>query len=68
MTVVYLALAAVVAIIFPYPGRLTRWKPFAVGVSLPSVISGAASALQGYSLSLRGGGTDEGILGLIAFF
>jgi hypothetical protein len=68
VSILYLGLAAVVAAIFPYPGKPTPWKAFVVGTALPVIISTAASFAQGTTVVPRGQSIEGTLLDLIAFF
>lgn len=57
----YIVLAATVAMIYPFGRGVSSWKAFAVGVTLPLVISGLASLQRGVVIAPRGD-TIEGTL------
>ena len=65
-SILYMTLAAFVAVILPYKGGATRWKAFAVGVALPLVISTAASFVNETPVSPRGLALPGSLLDLLA--
>ncbi len=67
-TLLYLGLAAIVASIYPYKGRGTRWKAMAVGFSLPIVLASLATALRGNLVSPRGTSLSGTLLDMMSLF
>lgn len=66
-TLLYLALAAALAVVFPFKGRPTPYKAFALGVALPLVIA-ALAALSRNPMSVPRGGPIPGeFLDLLSF-
>lgn len=57
----YIVLATTVAMIYPFGRNGRSWKAFALGVTLPLVISGLASLQRGVVIAPRGE-TIEGTL------
>ena len=53
-TVLYVALAAVVAAIYPYRREPHAWKAFGLGVALPVVISALATVSRSQILVAKG--------------
>jgi hypothetical protein len=53
-TVLYVGLAMAVAMIYPFKKTDQSWKAFALGVTLPIVISGLASLQRGIIIEPRG--------------
>jgi len=62
----YVILAALVSSIYPYKGRVTAWKAFLVGATLPIVVSAAASVARPASVSTRGLPLPGTLLDLLA--
>ena len=62
----YVLLAATVAMIYPFGRDRRSWKAFALGVSLPIVISGLASFQHGLVVAPRGHTIAGTFLDLIA--
>jgi hypothetical protein len=59
VTFIYMVLAAIVAVIFPYPNPRTLWKAFAVGAALPLIIAGLASAVPNQRIEPLGPGIQQ---------
>jgi len=67
-TLIYVALAAVVACIIPYKGVRTGWKAFGTGIALPIVLSGAASFARDPVISPRGETLPGTMIDLLSLF
>jgi peptidoglycan/LPS O-acetylase OafA/YrhL len=67
-TALYMALAGVVATIFPYRGRATSWKAFVVGVSLPLIVSAVVSTQRPAMVSPRGFPVPGELIDLLSMF
>lgn len=68
-TALYVVLAAIVAAIFPYPGRKSSWKGFCTGFGLPVVLSGILALQRDPILVPKGGATLAGtLLDLMSLF
>jgi len=66
-TLLYVGLAAALAIVFPYKGRPSPYKAFALGVALPLVIAGLATVTKAPTVVPRGVPIPGELLDLIAF-
>lgn len=65
-TVLYLGLAAALALVFPYRGRPSPYKAFAVGVALPLIVAALASVSRPTPVVPRGVVLPGEFLDLIA--
>jgi hypothetical protein len=65
---IYLLLAAVIAPIFPYRGKPTEWKAFALGVTLPIVVAGLLSTQRQELIAPRGISIPGTLLDLMSLF
>jgi len=61
-TAIYMALAAAVAIIFPYKGKKEPWKAFAVGVALTPLIAALLAVHPDQHITTRGAEALQGTL------
>jgi hypothetical protein len=61
-TLLYVGLAAVVSMIFPYRGQSSPWKAFSVGFCLPVILSGLLSIQRDPLLTPKGGAKIPGTL------
>ena len=70
VSVLYTALAATIAIIYPYSRPPRPWSPFTVGVALPTIVSGIAIVFRDKIIVPRAGQGDlpSTLLDLIAWF
>ena len=53
-TLLYVGLALVVGMIYPFKRKDAVWKAFALGVTLPIIVSGLASLQRGVVIAPRG--------------
>ncbi len=67
-TLLYVVLAAIVATIFPYKGKPSRWKAFVVGICLPVFISGIAYFGRAQLVSPRSGQIVGTLWDLLSLF
>lgn len=67
-TICYIGVAAVVATIYPFGGKPSKWKAFLLGVGLPLVVSGAATLSRGQVISPRGLPIKGTLLDLLSLF
>jgi hypothetical protein len=67
-TILYVALAALVAGIYPYRRKPHGWKAFSLGVAMPTVISALASISRAQILLPKGGSVAGTFHDLIAWF
>jgi hypothetical protein len=67
-SLLYLGLAATVAVIFPYGRKPTNAKAFGVGFALPTAISVLTSFLHGRTIAPRTGQVPGTLLDLISLF
>lgn len=67
-TILYIGLAAVVAMIYPFRKTDPTWKAFILGVTLPIVLSGLASVQHGVIIAPRGSSIEGSLLDMISLF
>ena len=70
VTLIYLVLAGVVAMIYPYPKKKAKtWYAFCIGVALPVILSAVISTQRGEVIIPRGViGIQGGIIDLMSLF
>jgi hypothetical protein len=61
-TGIYVVMAATLAAVYPFRGPKTAWRGFAIGFTLPVVLSGLLSMQRGEVSIPKGGGTVAGTL------
>jgi hypothetical protein len=64
----YMVLAATVAMIYPFGRGVSPWRAFAVGVTLPLLVSGLASLQRGVVIAPRGDTIEGTLWDLLSLF
>jgi len=67
-TILYLCLASIVATIFPYKNKATKWNALAVGFALPIVLGTMASVVKTNLVSPRGSQITGTLLDMVSLF
>lgn len=67
-SVLYVGLAVAVALVFPFGGRRSPYKAFALGVALPLIVAGFATLSRSPSVVSRGEPMPGRFVDLLAFW